>query len=289
MCDTKAPRNLLDADFEEITMELPPPRPDSEITPVGYLVVKHHLMMVNGMIIDQANSTDPISYDDVMKLDRLLHAANDKIPEVLRVRSVEDLKIGPVDARVRKFSTDLIFEKARCVLHRKFMLPPKDSTISTYPYSTKSCVDSAMFILQTQALLYVETRPGQPLYEHKWKTTALMTQDFLLAAMLICLYVSHGISETSSGLPSLQSAFAIKWTRDEMIDSLDKSFKIWNSIKCSSKEALKAARALKTMLSKARKSSPTSEVDTLQAKPMLNNNVFGLPSSGKWGRWACYV
>jgi hypothetical protein len=99
--------------------------------------------------------------------------------------------------------------------------------------------------------------------------------------MLVCLYVSHSISESSSSLANLPTAFVIKWTRDEIIESLEKSFKIWDSIKCSSKEALKAAKALKTMLSKAQRISPTLVAQNPPAEPTLSKDVFSLPFSGK--------
>lgn len=256
MCDTQPPRNLLDEDFDENTTVLPPSRPDSQITPIQYVNIKHGVTLVNAIILDQANTTYRTSYEEIMRLDRLLHAAYNKVPELLKVSSIEDLKTGSPDLRVRKFSINLVFEKSRAVLHRRFLLPQNASAKSPYPYSTKSCVEAAMAVLQAQALLYVETQPGEILYEHKWKTTALMTQDFLLAAMLLCLYVSHNISQSPTVVN--QDAFPIKWTRDEMLQALDGSFKIWDSSKCNSKEAVKAARALKVMLSKMRKGDSSS-------------------------------
>jgi len=170
---------------------------------------------------------------------------------------MEDLKVGPADLTVRRFSTDLIYHKARCVLHRKYLVPQKSSSTSPYPYSTKSCVDSAMAILHSQAILHVQTQPGQRLYEYRWKTTTLVTQDFMLAAMLICLYLSQSTGESFLASAN-QSDFPIKWTREQMLEALDGSFSIWNSLKCSSKDALKAAKALKAMIARLRGTGPSS-------------------------------
>jgi len=286
MYDTQSPRNLYDEDFDEHVTELPPPRPNGVITPIGFVIVKDELILVSGMIVDQANSTKQISYEEITKLDKLLEDAyQNRIPEFMKVRTLEDLKTGDVEMRVRKFSVDLLYHKARCVLHRKFLIPPKSSTVPIYPYSTKSCVDSAMRILQSQMLLHLETRPGKPLHEHKWKTTSLMTQDFLLAAMLICLYLSHSSSETFAAASATQNEFPISWSKDEMLQALDDSFLIWDSSKCASKEALKAARALKAMLIRIRNAEPTAVVSQVlpQTVPVVSSGpIYSNP--GKLSR-----
>jgi hypothetical protein len=80
MFDTKAPSNLYDEDFDENTKVLPPSRPMSEITTFGFVILKHGLTMVFGRVVDQANSTEPVSYDDVMKLDRMVIDAKESLP-----------------------------------------------------------------------------------------------------------------------------------------------------------------------------------------------------------------
>jgi hypothetical protein len=84
MYNTQPPRNLLDEDFDEHSKVLPPSRPDGEITNIGYSNAKHKISTVFGIIVDQANSTSPVSYEDVMKLDKKLHDVNQEVPESLR-------------------------------------------------------------------------------------------------------------------------------------------------------------------------------------------------------------
>lgn len=147
--DTRYPSNLLDGDVDENTKVLPPGRPMTDVTPIGYLLLKHDMSLVLGKIVDQSNSTESIAYEDVLRLDELLQEARHRVPDNLIVRNREDLKSGSAELRMRKFSTDLIYQKSRCILHRKFLTPSRSSSESPYPFSTKSCVDSAMAILHS--------------------------------------------------------------------------------------------------------------------------------------------
>lgn len=250
MFDTGPPRNLLDEDFDENTKALPPSRPFNEVTTIMYPLIKHGITRVYGMIVDQTSAIDPVSYDGIMKLDALLNDAHQQVPNFLKVRGVDDLKIGSPEIIVRKFSVDLCYQRARCVLHRKYLVPSKLSNPSQHWYSVKACVDAAMRMLQAQSYIFEESKPNMILYNHKWKTSSLMAHDFLLAAMLICVYLNQSVVNLSSeagvnGIP-------IRWTRKEMLNVLDGSYRIWDEASRSSKDALKAAKALKRTLSRVR-------------------------------------
>jgi hypothetical protein len=84
MYNAQPPRNLLDEDFDEHSKALPPSRSEGEITSIGYSNAKHKISTVFGTIVDQANSTSPVSYEDVMKLDKKLHDVNQEVPKCLR-------------------------------------------------------------------------------------------------------------------------------------------------------------------------------------------------------------
>jgi hypothetical protein len=54
-CDTEEPRNLLDSDFDENTLELPTSRPESEVIPILFLLAKNKIISVGGLISDLAH------------------------------------------------------------------------------------------------------------------------------------------------------------------------------------------------------------------------------------------
>ena len=271
MYDTQSPRNLLDSDFNQDTITLPAPRPESEITPISYFNSKHRITKIFGMIVDQANSTTPISYDSVMKLDKMLHSVHQETPMPLKVSSVNVLQVGDAEIRLRKFSVDLTFQKARCVLHRKFFFPNKASSTYPYPYSMKACIEASMRILQAQNIMYGETLPGKPLFKHRWKASSLVSHDFLLAAMLVCLYLGHVLAAASTERMT-QSGVKTSWTREEMLATLNGSYQIWEELSPSSKEAAKAAKALKAMLTKVKRAGLATPANGSRVPEKQNSN-----------------
>lgn len=262
MYDTQMPRNLLDSDFDENTTVLPPSRDDAHPTHMGYSNAKNRLFNVFGLIVDQANSTDPITYEEVMKLDKQLIAVYQGSPEILKVRSIQDLEdTNSATLILRKFSIDLTFQKARCVLHRKFLLPGSATTPAPYPYSTSSCIEASMRLLQTQVLMHTETQPGKKLCNHTWRTSSLMTQDFLLAAMLICLHLGHTLALGASRQSTIQTESG-SWTREEMVQIIKQSHVIWEEMSATSTEAKKAAGALKSMIIKVQNQESSGSANT---------------------------
>ena len=165
--------------------------------------------------------------------------------------------------RLRIFSVDMTFQKARCVLHRKFFVTSKMTGTYPYPYSVKACVEASMRILQSQIAFHAETQPGRTLHTYRWRTSSLLTHDFLLAAMLMSLYIGTDLSFPASQRSS-QSSLCIKHSQEEMLQTLSASYEIWEESSSSSREAAKAAKALKSMLSKV---SNVSRTFNLGPKP----------------------
>ncbi|KAE8450755.1 hypothetical protein EG329_005668 [Mollisiaceae sp. DMI_Dod_QoI] len=271
--DTQPPRHLLDEDFDEDTVVLPPSRPLSEITWIGYTLFKHQITSVFGMIVDQANSTLPISYDEVMRLDRILQDVNHETPEWLNVRSAEDLTNGDPAFMLQRLTIDLCYQKARCILHRKFLNPK-----SSKSYSIGSCVNASMRMLRSQAVMYRETKPGGCFYNQRWKAAALITNDFFLAAMLLCLILGHGLNSSKSSYPDTSQ---IMWSNQDMLQALENSYQIWKEASHKSKDAFKATKALKAVLLKIKAALvlPTARKSELTKTPMPGNTCFGFTGS----------
>ncbi|KPM41733.1 hypothetical protein AK830_g4834 [Neonectria ditissima] len=57
--DAKEPSNLLDADFDKDTKNMPPPRPETDLTPMLYRLVKARIMTIIGSIWDFPADTRP--------------------------------------------------------------------------------------------------------------------------------------------------------------------------------------------------------------------------------------
>ncbi|TVY40838.1 Fusarisetin A cluster transcription factor [Lachnellula subtilissima] len=269
MYDTKAPQPLSDDDFNDNTKVLPPTRPDGDLTPMAFSNTKYQITQIFGEITQFCKKT------------------HEETPDVLKIRSIEDLAFGSPDNRVRKFSIDLMFQKARCVLHRKFFILSKATGTYPYPYSTKTCIEASMRILECQIYMDGETGPGRVLHKQRWKASSLVTYDFLLAAMLICLYLGQSIGLSHENEIN-HSGIRLKWTRENMLQTINSSHHIFEALSSTSKEALKASKVLNRMLTKvgAAVLVPSGKGPTVESsRPVLNSvYVTSTPGRGETGQ-----
>ena len=244
--DTAEPRNLVDDDFDEDIDALPASRPDTDLTPMLYVIVKNRIMSVFGMISDLTSSKGAISYAEVMRLDKVLHEARDAIPTGLQMRPIAKSLLDNPNAVMRRIYLALVFNKARCILHRKYLVAAHSNNL--YSYSRQYCIDAALQMLQLQSTLNQETQPGGRLFHDKWKVSSLVNHDFLLATTILCLDLDHDMAMQ----PSIQRNDPTKenYKRAAIIQALHMSYKIWQQSSRSSREARKAAEALRIVLGK---------------------------------------
>lgn len=253
--DTEIPRNLYDDELQEDMKELPPSRPESEVTPMSYMVAKARVTFCFGKIVDRIQSIAyPPSYDEVMKLDGELREARESVPQHLKMRSVQDSAQDPANLIMERYGLELIYLKSQCVLHRKFIARGRDS--QRYAYSRRACIDASMEMLSHQSTLHHEAQPGGRLRAVKWFIASLTTHDFLLAAMIVCLDLYRTSEAERQGTkPSAGSSpmNADVWAQDrrqQMMNALRHSITIWDSLRDQSMEAYKASTTLRVMLEK---------------------------------------
>ena len=271
--DTAEPQNLLDDDFNENMKTLPAPRPDTDMTPMIYRIVKNRLSTIFGMISDLTTSTRSSPYTEVLRLDTMLHKAYLAIPAGLQLRPMTKSIIDNADVVARRIYLALIFHKAQCVLHRRYLVQARSD--SQYAYSRDSCVEAALNILQLQTVLHQAIQVGGQLYRDRWKVSSLVNHDCLLAVTILCLELDH--DTTMESISRLNRGAAVDWERrDKMTRALQESHKIWLSLKGSSREAHKAAEALEIMFQKVERANTARS-------PNSRNKSSGLAVSGSEG------
>ncbi|KAI0413961.1 hypothetical protein F5X98DRAFT_350451 [Xylaria grammica] len=230
--DTPEPSNLQDSDFNKLTEDMPPSRPDSDLTPMLYRLVKTRMLTTIGLIWDFAADVRLPTYAEVMRMDTRLRDTHASIPECLKWRSISHCIIDSSQVIMQKVSLDIMFHKARIVLHRRYLhRPPSDSQDG---HSRQSCLDAALQLLGFQHMLHEETQPLCRLHQERWKVSSLVNHDFLLATSVLCLYLQQQETETSMV--------------ETIRQSLRKSHDIWIHSSSSSQEAKKAAQALSVIL-----------------------------------------
>jgi hypothetical protein len=235
--DTQAPSNLQDSDFNKSTVEMPPSRPQTDLTTMLYRLVRAKLTNVIGNIWDFLADVRPYPYTEVQKMDNKLDEARNSLPDGLRWYSIARCITDSPQRIMQKVIIETLFHRAKIVLHRKYMFcPPAESADSK-----RIVLQSALKLLDYQHMLQEETQPFCQLYHERWRVSSLVNHDFLLATSILCYYLRHAREESQqSGEPSS--------TNEAILGSLRRSYDIWLHSSNHSKEARKVVKALKVVL-----------------------------------------
>ncbi len=254
-CDTAPPRNLLDDDFDEDTKELPPSRPETDLTMVLYPIVRGRLLSVFGDIVSAISSRNPATYVETMQLDNALQQVRGRIPPKFRYKSLDQSLVDPVDLIMQRYSLDLLYQKSRMVLHRRYM-----GIGRKFPQclpSRLACLDAATKTLRHQYDIHCDFKLGGRLVKEKWFVSSTNTHDFLLADMIVCLELSclHAQSSgPSSSAIALMNFGEGKVTaeavilKEQLLRILRISKSIWQTAQSECPEAKRAFEILNRML-----------------------------------------
>ena len=181
-CDTKSPRNLTDADFDEDTQVLPPSRTEDE--PIGLLwfIVKDRQVVGFSKVCRHALSFHEKSEEEILQLDEEIRRMHTTIPSILRTRPLADsLADSPFLIMVRIY-VENIYLKSLCVLHRRYMIRGRG-------FSTQACTEAGQRLVSQFVAMYKEFSPGGQLNRERWMLTNFTMNDFLLGVMVLCLVV----------------------------------------------------------------------------------------------------
>lgn len=250
--DTTEPSNLQDSDFYTAAMDIPPSRPENDLTPMLYRLVKARMIATTGAIWDFATDTRLYTYTDVMKMDAKLREMYISIPECLKWHSMAHCILDAPQIIVQKVFLEIMFHRARIVLHRRYL--HSSPTNKKDGYSQQACLDAALQLLEYQHMLQEETQPFCQLYQERWRVSSLVNHDFLLATSILCSYLQQARGETHEGAES--SMVKTVWA------SLIRSYEIWRHSSNSSKEAKRAVKALSVILGSRNAFGAGSDVET---------------------------
>ena len=276
--DTKQPVNLRDSDFEEDTTEMPPPRSETEWTPILPLIAKGRLTSALGQICDVNTDINPPSYDEVIKVDALLKDVhNHAIPPVLRWETMPHPITDSPSLVVQRVSVETTYYKSRILLHRRALISyPVRQPQERDRESVQICLDSALKILSFQQMLHEESQPFGRLCQLRWKVTHIFNQDVLLATSVLCLYLQD---VDKFELPETAGQTTLSPRAEEIRQRLTISHKIWLQMSTGSAEAGKVAKALSIVLgsteASAEDGSRRASYDFLTGFDAVPLNDFG--------------
>jgi hypothetical protein len=239
--DTLLPGNLQDEDFDEDSAILPQSRPEFELTPMSYSICKSRLCHEAGRIVTFANRLSLPEYEEVLKLDRDLLAAYEKVPPAFLLDPTGLSITDSPATTIKRFSLAILFQKSRCMLHRKHLMRADQDP--EFAFLKQVSLEAAMELLRCQTMVHEAALPGGQLSRDRWFLSSLSMHDFLLAAMIVYLSLSHKPETNSSPTKLFEE-------RQEKIKALEKSRQIWNQDWTVSAESKKAAMVLGIMLRK---------------------------------------
>ncbi|KAL2845434.1 fungal-specific transcription factor domain-containing protein [Aspergillus pseudoustus] len=248
--DTELPRNLGDMDFDQDTVQLPPSRPMTEMTHSTYTIAKARLMLCFGKILDMAFSRTPITYEETLQVDRRLEEAHSLIPQMFKIRPISQSLPDPPRLIFQRFTLENVYQKARCVLHRKYLAEVHENR--RYSYSRMVCITASKQILRVHADLYNETQPGGLLHRNRLFPNSIQYTDYLLAAMILCMELSYNHTTQSAETVRNDDFGGVVGDREGLISTLEHSHQILESLRRDSTDAQKAHAALTIMLRRVR-------------------------------------
>ncbi|ERT02393.1 hypothetical protein HMPREF1624_00691 [Sporothrix schenckii ATCC 58251] len=224
-CDTALPRNLEFTDLRPDMAELPSSRPVSDNTTILYTIVKSSVMACFQAVVAHTRSLAPRPYEDTRALDARLRRAYAELPAHFQYRPLAASLIDSPPIIMNRMTIEMLYLKSLIVLHRNYIpqyykqWSSSSTTMSTTSFvstSRQACLDAACTVLDRQAELTAATQHGGILHDARWMISALTVNDFILAAMVLCLDMTlaskHGQS-TDDGhnrrLAALRTAHAI--------------------------------------------------------------------------------
>jgi hypothetical protein len=259
MYDTQEPRNFTEEDIHEGITELPPSRPESELTQLLYSIILTRIRTIQAKITDLMNSTLQPPYREITEIDAGLRHVYDKSPESSKAMPAQEFDTAMTPESMRRLYLGLSFLKAELMLHRPYLLPGR--TDFKYEYSRRVCLNAAVEMLSFQRKLDTEIRPGGKLWSPDWRIftvswymSSVVAQDFLLATTVLVLDLDEDLGSPllpppqsiGSGLPLDREPPA----REEVIAALQSAHRIWTKASKRSQEARKVATAVDLVLAK---------------------------------------
>ncbi|KAI8633059.1 fungal-specific transcription factor domain-containing protein [Xylariaceae sp. FL1651] len=261
--DTALPRNLLDSDFNEDSTELPPSRPMTDYTPLTYPINKAKITRCFGLVARLSHSLTLPTYAEVMRVDARIQDVWSGVPSFMRVKPLSECVTDAPMLVIQRFGLASLYQKSRCVLHRRYLVDPR--SLKEHEYSRRTCLEAAVALLEYQSIMFEATQPGGILAQNGWFIASLAINDFLLADMVVAITVQQ--QNESEDSPDWMAACTPSVNKDSLLEMLKHSYFIWMKMAVTVKDCAKAATVVRTLLRR------------IQTQLGISSEEFGSPDS----------
>ncbi|KAI0843610.1 hypothetical protein F5Y06DRAFT_284057 [Hypoxylon sp. FL0890] len=227
--DTEPPHNFLDSDFDEDTTELPSPRPDTELTPVLYIIIRSRLAWLWEKVRDMATDTRLHKYEEILAMEQKMQAHHSSLPQPFRMQPIAQSLADPPQLIMQRIWLEICFLRLHIVLHKNYFMVPTQH--KRYSHSRSVCVKSALKIIEYQHLVYDLAR---------WKLSSVMNNEFLLATGILCAYLKQTVDIPQSVVEGTNT--------EEISQLLTKSSECWQRFTSTSRYARRAIQTIRLVL-----------------------------------------
>ena len=268
--NTTEPRNLFDSDFDESTAELPPSRPETDVTPILYTLSKLRILSISIRISDLITEPRTYTYSEVLHLDQQINEAMDSLPSSMKWDGISFSLTATPLVLIQRIWLNMCIQRLKVILHKR-SLALSSSEQQQYAYSRSTCLTAAINILEIQHLVDKETRPGGRLYQIRWRVSTAVTQEFLLATSVLCLYLQTRVQDHKQH-PHPQQRHSAEDSElalhDRIRKRLQRSLDIWLRLSADSTEARRAAEVLRYVLRETGPLGPDSAISASSPAPL---------------------
>jgi hypothetical protein len=178
--NTRPPASLMDFDFDEDTLEMPPERPYTTTTDITFYICKHRLMTVFEKILHHTLSQPAESSSELELLDAELRDTYAALPDTLQPRPMANSIVDPSYLKITRLCIIFIYDKCLCVLHRSYAAKGGINSV-------RICYQASTDLLRYFCDAYQEFQLGGPLDSERWFMGSITWNDFLLASMVLCV------------------------------------------------------------------------------------------------------
>lgn len=247
-CDAAHPQNLEDSDFDIDTEVLPASRPPTHYTPILYTIVKTSAMSVFKEVVAHTKSLTPQPYEATLALDKKVRDIYAEVPQNLKRKPLCESIFETSGIIINRLTIELLHLKSTIVLHRQYIT---DQRLRETRYSRETCMEAAACILDRQFEFFEATQPGGQLYDERYIISGLVTHDFILGAMIMCLDLNTRIQPPRSfGSGAHASNLELGTDFEKHYAAIQRASQVWAAAAAYSSEARIVSDALKSTISR---------------------------------------
>ena len=186
-CDVEIPTNLTDDDFDEDCVKLPPGRPSTDPIPILSYIHKAKVFPTLRRINRRALGVRPSTLKQIKELSEALDEWHESIPPCLAYRPIKTTAFTDANHTImHRIMLELIYLRSRGFLYCPYLISTK-GLCHEPAKSMDLCREAALRIIDIHLQVDQETQPGGRLYEDRYMISSLTLDDFLNAAMFICV------------------------------------------------------------------------------------------------------